>query len=226
MGFANRRQMRMPIVLPSLPYAHDALVPYISKETLEIHHGKHHRAYVDNVNKLAKDTKLAGLGLEGLIMEAARDPFLRALLNNAAQAWNHTFFWHSLRPNGGGRPGGAIAERIRIDFGSYERLVERLAAAATTQFGSGWAWLVLNGTSLQVMQTSNADTPLLHGRIPLLTIDVWEHAYYIDYRNRRDAYVKAVIDHLLHWEFANANLERALAGASASVVAAVSAPER
>ncbi len=216
----------MPVVLPSLPYAHDALAPYISKETLEIHHGKHHRAYVDNVNKLVKDSRLAGLGLDGLIMEAARDPFLRALLNNAAQAWNHAFLWRSLRPGGGGRPTGAIAERIRVDFGSYERMVERLSAAANTQFGSGWAWLVLDGTNLQVMQTANADTPLLHGRIPLLTIDVWEHAYYVDYRNRRDAYVNAVIDHLLDWEFANANLARAMAGASAPLVAAASAPER
>jgi superoxide dismutase, Fe-Mn family len=212
----------MPIVLPSLPYAYDGLVPYISKETVEIHHGKHHRAYVDNVNKLVRDTSLAGIGLETLVMEAARDPSLRALLNNAAQAWNHAFLWRSLRPAGGGRPSGAIAERIHVDFGSYERLAERLAVSATTQFGSGWAWLVFDGTSLQVMQTSNADTPLLHDKIPLLTIDVWEHAYYIDYRNRRDAYVKSVIDNLLDWNFANANLEGASANPSNRLKAAAS----
>ena len=216
----------MPVVLPSLLYAYDALVPHISKETLEIHHGRHHRAYVENVNKLVKDTDLAGLDLESLMSEAARDPSLRALLNNAAQAWNHGFLWRSLRPAGGGAPTGAVAERIRVDFGSYERFVERFAVAATTQFGSGWAWLVLDRNSLQVVQTSNADTPLLHGKVPLLTIDVWEHAYYIDYRNKRDAYVKAVIDHLLDWDFANANLERALAGLAASPAPAASAAVR
>jgi Fe-Mn family superoxide dismutase len=207
--------MNMTVALPPLPYAYDALAPHISKETLEFHHGKHHRAYVDNVNRLVKDTKLAGLGLEQLMKEASGDPSLRALLNNAAQAWNHAFFWHSLRPAGGAAPAGALAARIRTDFGSQERLAERLALAATTQFGSGWAWLVLEGNTLQVVQTGNADTPLLHGQVPLLTIDVWEHAYYIDYRNRRDAYVKTVIDHLLNWQFAQLGLEQALANASA-----------
>jgi Fe-Mn family superoxide dismutase len=205
----------MSLALPNLPYAYDALAPHISKETLELHHGKHHRAYVENVKKLVKDTKLAGFSLESLVLEAARDPSLRALLNNAAQAWNHAFLWQSLRPAGGAAPAGPIAERIHADFGSHERLVERLSVAATSQFGSGWAWLVLDGVRLQVVQTSNADTPILHGQVPLLTIDVWEHAYYVDYRNRRDAYVKAVIDHLLNWEFANANLERASAVAAA-----------
>jgi len=204
----------MPLALPSLPYAYDALAPYISEETLELHHGKHHRAYVDNVNKLVRDTELAGLDLESLMMAAARDPSLKTLLNNAAQAWNHAFLWRSLRPAGGRKPTGALAERISVDLGSYERLVERLALAATTQFGSGWAWLVLDVTGLQVVQTSNADTPLLHEKVPLLTIDVWEHAYYVDYRNRRDIYVKAVVDHLLDWEFAEANLKRATAMAS------------
>ena len=205
----------MSLTLPNLPYAYDALAPHISKETLELHHGKHHRAYVENVKKLVKDTKLAGFSLESLVLEAARDPSLKTLLNNAAQAWNHAFQWQSLRPAGGAAPAGPIAERIHADFGSHERLVERLSVAATSQFGSGWAWLVLDGARLQVVQTSNADTPILHGKVPLLTIDVWEHAYYVDYRNRRDAYVKAVIDHLLNWEFANANLERASAGVAA-----------
>jgi Fe-Mn family superoxide dismutase len=209
----------MTIALPPLPYPADALAPHVSQETLEFHHGKHHRAYVDNVNRLIKDTKLAGLGLDRLIEEAAKDPSLRALLNNAAQAWNHAFLWRSLRPAGGAPPTGALAERIRIDFGSHERLVERLALAATTQFGSGWAWLVLDRGALNVVQTANADTPLLHGQIPLLTIDVWEHAYYIDYRNRRDVYVRAVIDHLLNWDFARLSLEQALARPLAGVAA-------
>jgi superoxide dismutase, Fe-Mn family len=201
----------MAVILPSLPYATDALAPHISQETLEIHHSKHHRAYVDSVNRLVKDTPLAGLGLERLMEVAAGDASLRTLLNNAAQAWNHGFLWRSLRPAGGAAPDGVLAERIRIDFGSHERLVERLVLAATTQFGSGWAWLVTDGAVLQVMQTGNADTPLLHGHVPLLTIDVWEHAYYIDYRNRRDAYVRAVVDHLVNWEFARLGLEQALA---------------
>jgi Fe-Mn family superoxide dismutase len=205
----------MSLALPNLPYAYDALAPHISKETLELHHGKHHRAYVENVKKLVKDTKLAGFSLESLVLEAARDPSLKSLLNNAAQAWNHAFLWQSLRPAGGAAPTGPIAERIHADFGSHERLVERLSVAATSQFGSGWAWLVLDGARLQVVQTSNADTPILHGKVPLLTIDVWEHAYYVDYRNRRDAYVKAVIDHLVNWDFANANLERASAAVAA-----------
>ena len=216
----------MPLALPNLPYAYDALAPYISKETLELHHGKHHRGYVDNVNKLAKGTKLANLDLENLMMAATRDPSLKTLLNNAAQAWNHAFFWRSLRPAGGGKPSGALADRIRVDFGSYERLVERLVLAATTQFGSGWAWLVLDVTGLQVLQTSNADTPLLHEKMPLLTIDVWEHAYYVDYRNRRDSYVKAVVDHLLDWEFAEVNLKRVTSMTSKRIASGVSLAER
>ena len=216
----------MPLALPNLPYAYDALAPYISKETLELHHGKHHRGYVDNVNKLAKGTKLANLDLENLMMAATRDPSLKTLLNNAAQAWNHAFFWRSLRPAGGGKPSGALADRIRVDFGGYERLVERLVLAATTQFGSGWAWLVLDVTGLQVLQTSNADTPLLHEKMPLLTIDVWEHAYYVDYRNRRDSYVKAVVDHLLDWEFAEVNLKRVTSMTSKRIASGVSLAER
>jgi Fe-Mn family superoxide dismutase len=209
----------MPLVLPSLPYATDALAPYISRETLELHHGKHHRAYVENVKKLVRDTALEGRALEEVMREAARDPSLRTLLNNAAQAWNHAFLWQSLRPKGGGVATGPIAERIHADFGGHDRLVEQLSIAATTQFGSGWAWLVFDGARLQVVQTSNADTPILHGKTPLLTIDVWEHAYYVDYRNRRDAYVTAVIDRLLNWDFANANLARALAASRRPVMA-------
>lgn len=207
----------MTVTLPALPYAYDALAPHISRETLEIHHGRHHRAYVDNVNRLVKDTRLTGLGLERLMKLAAGDSSLRSLLNNAAQAWNHAFLWNSLRAPGGAGPDGVLAERIRIDFGSQERLAEHLALAATTQFGSGWAWLATDGRTLQVVQTGNAGTPLLDGLIPLLAIDVWEHAYYIDYRNRRDTYVRAIIDNLLNWDFARRSLDQALAATGQEV---------
>jgi Fe-Mn family superoxide dismutase len=196
----------MSIVLPPLPYAYDALSPFISRDALETHHGKHHRAYVEKTKALINDTKLANLPLETVMMRAARDAGLKPLLNQAAQAWNHAFFWRSLRPSGGGAPTGAVAERLRTDFGSYERFAERFASAAAAQFGSGWAWLVLDGEHLRVETSANADTPFLHGRRPLLVIDVWEHAYYLDYKHRRDTYVRAVIDHLLDWDFANANL--------------------
>lgn len=196
----------MSIVLPPLPYAYDALSPFMSRDTLETHHGKHHRAYVEKTKALINDTKLANLPLETVMRHAALDSSLKSLLNQAAQAWNHAFFWRSLRPGGGGAPTGALADRLRSDFGSYDRFVEAFSAAAVGQFGSGWAWLVRDGERLRVESTPNADTPLLHGRQPLLVIDVWEHAYNLDYRNRRDAYVKGVIDHLLDWDFAVANL--------------------
>ena len=192
----------MTVTLPALPYAYDALAPHISRETLEIHHGRHHRAYVDNVNRLVKDTRLTGLGLERLMKLAAGDSSLRSLLNNAAQAWNHAFLWNSLRAPCGAGPDGVLAERIRIDFGSQERLAEHLALAATTQFGSGWAWLATDGRTLQVVQTGNAGTPLLDGLIPLLAIDVWEHAYYIDYRQDRAQWLSGWFERLANWEFA------------------------
>ncbi|MBU6299862.1 MAG: superoxide dismutase, partial [Alphaproteobacteria bacterium] len=175
----------MTIKLPDLPYGKDALAPHISASTLEFHHDKHHQAYVTNTNKLIAGTELADKSLEDLIAVAAKSPDKKALFNNAAQAWNHTFLWHSMAPNGGGKPRGAIAERIAQDFKSYDSFVEAFMAAATGQFGSGWAWLVLNGVKLEVTATANADTPLAHGKMPLLTIDVWEHAYYLDYQNRR-----------------------------------------
>lgn len=206
----------MPITLPDLPYAYDALAPFMSRDTLETHHGKHHRGYVEKVRALIKDTALAHLTLDGVMTQAAADRTLQGLLNQAAQAWNHDFFWRSLKPGGGGAPTGAIAERMRSDFGSYERFVEAFAAAAIGQFGSGWAWLVADGDRLRIESTANADTPVLHGRRPLLVIDVWEHAYYLDYRNRRDGYVKGVIDNLLDWEFANANLAATAMASSAA----------
>jgi len=194
-----------PLALPDLPYADTALAPYVSQQTLQIHWGKHQRAYVDKANALLKGNELAGLPLDEIVRKAgARGD--KALFNSAAQAWNHAFYWKSLSPKGGGRPAGALKERVDADFGSLEKLKEALAAAATGQFGSGWAWLVLDAGKLKVTSTSNADTPLTAGQRPLLTIDVWEHAYYLDYQNRRADYVTAVLDKLLNWEFAAENL--------------------
>jgi Fe-Mn family superoxide dismutase len=198
----------MQITLPQLPYPYDALEPHISRSTLEIHHGKHHRAYVEKAKTLAGQVRLAEQPLERIIQQTAGEDRHRALFNNAAQAWNHAFYWRSLRPGGGGKPHGEIAERVKADFGGHDAFVEQFAAAATGQFGSGWAWLVLDGDRVKVTTTSNADTPLAHGQRPLLTIDVWEHAYYLDYQNRRADYAAAVIRHLLNWDFANRNLSR------------------
>jgi len=197
------------IELPPLPYAQDALAPVISAETLSFHYGKHHKAYVDNLNKLVAGTELAELPLEAVIKAVAGKPDKVGVFNNAAQIWNHTFFWNSLKPNGGGAPTGAVAKGIDAAFGGFDDFKKEFANAAMTQFGSGWAWLVADRGHLKVVKTPNADTPLTMGQTALLTIDVWEHAYYIDYRNRRADFVAAVIDKLLNWEFANANLARA-----------------
>lgn len=198
----------MQITLPSLPYAYDALEPYISRTTMEVHHGKHHFAYVEKTKALAKEVRLAELPLGLIIQQTARQENNRALFNNAAQAWNHAFFWRSLRPSGGGQPGGEIAERIARDLGGYDAFAAQFGAAAAGHFGSGWAWLVLDGNKLRITTTANADTPVAHGQVPLLTIDVWEHAYYLDYQNRRADYASAVIKHLINWDFANRNLGR------------------
>jgi Fe-Mn family superoxide dismutase len=173
---------------------------------MELHYGKHHRAYLEKARTLAKQLRLADQSLERIIEQTAGQEVHRALFNNAAQAWNHAFFWRSLRPGGGGEPRGDIAARIEADLGGYAAFAQEFAAAATGQFGSGWTWLVLAGDRLAVTATANADTPLAHGQVPLLTIDVWEHAYYLDHRNRRADYVAAVITHLLNWDFANRNL--------------------
>jgi Fe-Mn family superoxide dismutase len=175
----------MQIALPSLPYPYEALEPHISRRTLEFHHGKHHKAYVEKTRTLAKEVRMADLPLELIIQQTVRQDRHRALFNNAAQAWNHAFYWRSLQPGGGGEPDGDIAARIKSDLGGYEAFATQFAAAATGQFGSGWAWLVLDGGKLAVTATANADTPIAHGQVPLLTIDVWEHAYYLDYQNRR-----------------------------------------
>jgi superoxide dismutase, Fe-Mn family len=193
-------------VLPALPYAEAALHPVISANTLGFHHGKHHKGYVDNLNKLVAGTALAGHSLEKLIAETAGKADKVAIFNNAAQTWNHSFYWRSLRPQGGGEPPAALKQRIEASFGSLDACKKELATVATAQFGSGWAWLVQEADKLKVVKTGNADTPLIQGVKPLLTIDVWEHAYYLDYQNRRADYVNAVLDKLINWGFAADNL--------------------
>jgi Fe-Mn family superoxide dismutase len=194
------------ITLPPLPFPDNALDPVISANTLSFHHGKHHKAYVDNLNKLIAGTPLEGEPLEKIILESAGKADKVGVFNNSAQVWNHTFFWHSLKPNGGRTPPAALAQRIEKDFGSFDNLKKELATAATTQFGSGWAWLVEENGKLLVTKTSNADLPMTKGQKALITIDVWEHAYYLDYQNRRPDYANAVIDKLLNWQFAAENL--------------------
>ncbi len=199
----------MAFALPALPYATDALAPHMSADTFSFHHAKHHNAYVTNLNNLIADTPLADTSLEAIILQVAGDASRAGIFNNAAQVWNHTFFWHSMTPGGGGKPSGAIAKLIDRDFGSYDEFAKQFKAAATTQFGSGWAWLVLDAGKLAITKTGNADLPLAHGKAALLTLDVWEHAYYIDYQNRRPDFVQAYLDHLVNWDFANSNLAAA-----------------
>jgi len=194
------------ITLPELPYAKGALAPVISANTLEFHHGKHHRAYVDNLGKLIAGTDLADADLETIIRKVAGDPARAGIFNNAAQVWNHSFYWKCLKAGGGGTPTGAVAAKINAAWGSYEKFAEELKNAGVTQFGSGWAWLVLEGGQLKITKTANADTPIARGVKPLLTLDVWEHAYYLDYQNRRPDYLAAVIGRLINWDFVNANL--------------------
>jgi len=191
---------------PALPYAENALDPVVSARTVSFHYGKHHRAYVDNVNKLAAGTEFVEQPLEKIIAGTAGKADMLALFNNAAQAWNHAFYWKSLDPKGGGDPPAALKTRIEASFGSIDECKKELSFAATTQFGSGWAWLVLDGSKLKVVKTANAELPLTKGMKPLLVIDVWEHAYYLDYQNRRADYVNAVLDKLVNWSFAAENL--------------------
>jgi len=193
-------------ILPPLPYADNALAPVISANTISFHYGKHHKAYVDNLNKLIVGTEFADLSLEKIITETAGKAEKIAIFNNAAQTWNHTFYWSSLKPKGGGEPPAVLKKKIEASFGTVDACKKELAAAATTQFGSGWAWLVLDGEKLKVVKTSNADVPLTKGMKPLLNIDVWEHAYYLDYQNRRVDYLNVVIDKLINWGFAADNL--------------------
>jgi Fe-Mn family superoxide dismutase len=196
-----------PFKLPPLPYAAEALAPVISANTLGFHHGKHHQAYVTNLNGLVeKDDQLKSKTMVEIIKATAGNPDKAGVFNNAAQVWNHTFFWNSLSPKGGGQPTGKIADMIKDSFGSYDEFKKQFAAAGATQFGSGWAWLCLEGNKLTLRKTGNAENPLTAGAKPLLTIDVWEHAYYLDYQNRRPDFLNAVIEKLLNWEFAESNL--------------------
>ena len=193
----------MAFTLPELPYSKDALAPHISAETLEYHHGKHHKAYVDKLNELTAGKPEASKSLEEVIMSAEGPVF-----NNAAQIWNHTFYWNSMKPKGGGEPTGDIAAAITRDFGSFAKFKEEFTQAGLTQFGSGWAWLVLEGGKLKVTKTPNADLPMKHGQKALLTMDVWEHAYYIDYRNARPKYIETFLSSLANWDFALENLKK------------------
>jgi Fe-Mn family superoxide dismutase len=199
----------MAFELPSLPYPDTALEPYYSAKTFGFHHGKHHKAYVDNLNKLVPGTEFENKTLEEIIKATAGDATRAGFFNNAAQVWNHTFFWHCMTPGGGGKPAGALAEMIDAAFGSYEKFAEQFKAAAVGRFGSGWAWLVLDGGALKIMSTPNAETPMTSGKTALLTVDVWEHAYYLDYQNRRPDFVQTFLDHLINWDFVAQNLASA-----------------
>ncbi|MGB2573104.1 MAG: superoxide dismutase [Henriciella sp.] len=200
----------MAFALPDLPYNRDSLAPHISEDTLNFHYGKHHNAYVTNLNNLIEGSDLEKASLEDIIMQSAGDASKAGLFNNAAQVWNHTFYWHSMAPNGGGLPTGKIADLINRDFGSYENFASEFKAAGATQFGSGWAWLVIKDGKLEIRKTPNAETPITEADVTaLLTMDVWEHAYYLDYQNARPNYMQVFLDQLINWDFANQNLAAA-----------------
>jgi Fe-Mn family superoxide dismutase len=207
--FAQASRQTYPFVLPPLPYALDALSPVISRRTLEFHHGKHHKTYIETLNQAieeSEDSDYRSMPLDDIVRASAGKPDQLKIYNNAAQAWNHSFFWHCLKPQGGGEPPAALKHMIGASFGSVNACKQALAEAAISQFGTGWAWLVQDGSAIRAIKTADADSPLTVYMKPLLTIDVWEHAYYLDYQNRRQDYVAAVIDKLLDWEFASANL--------------------
>ncbi len=205
-NFSSAAQSGSQFVLAPLPYADNALEPVISANTLSFHYGKHHNTYVTNLNNLIAGTELAGQSLEQIIKATAGQSDKAGIFNNAAQVWNHMFYWLSLNPNGGGEPPAALKQKIDAAFGSVDACKKELATAAVTQFGSGWAWLVLDGDKVSIAKTSNADSPLTKNIRPLLTIDVWEHAYYLDYQNRRPDYVNTILEKLINWDFAAANL--------------------
>jgi Fe-Mn family superoxide dismutase len=194
----------MSFKLPDLPYPKDALAPHMSAETFDYHHGKHHAAYVTNLNAAIANTPNEKKSLEEIILSADGP-----LFNNSAQVWNHTFFWNSMKPKGGGKPSGDLASALERDFGGFDKFREQFVQAAVKQFGSGWAWLVAEGGKLKITSTANADLPMKHGQTALFTVDVWEHAYYIDYRNARQKFVEAVVDGLANWDFVSENLKKA-----------------
>lgn len=217
-AFANRKNTlapaseetkTMPFTLMPLPYDKAALEPHISAKTLEFHHGKHHQAYVTKLNELIAGTEMEKDSLEEIIKKSVKDESKKTVFNNAGQVWNHDFYWKGMKPNGGGKPSGAVAQKIDSDLGGYEKFKEDFKNAGITQFGSGWAWLVLDGGKLKITKTPNADLPMVHGQTALLTMDVWEHAYYLDYQNKRPDYEGTFIDHLINWDFVNENLAKA-----------------
>jgi Fe-Mn family superoxide dismutase len=198
----------MSFTLPELPYAYDALQPYMSKETLEFHHDKHHQAYVTNGNNLLKGSEFEGKSLEEVVAGSfGKNP---GLFNNAGQHYNHIHFWHWMKPNGGGKPSGALEKALTDSFGSYDKFAADFIAAGTTQFGSGWAWLAVKDGKIEVAKTPNGENPLVHGATPILGVDVWEHSYYIDYRNRRPDYLKAFVEHLINWDYVEQLYQAAL----------------
>ena len=207
MSFCNiSNQASYPFVLPELPYSKDSFMPYFTQETFDYHHGKHHQTYVTNLNNLLKNEEsLQNKNLEELIVLSNNSN--QAIFNNAAQIWNHTFFFNSIKPNGGGNPEGKILDQIILDFGSVENFITEFKQAALAQFGSGWVWLVVNNGHLEILKTTNAETPITKGLRPILTCDVWEHAYYIDYRNRRIDYITVFIEQMINWEFTNNNFQ-------------------
>ncbi|HWG78487.1 MAG TPA: superoxide dismutase [Stellaceae bacterium] len=198
----------MAFELPPLPYPKDGLEPHMSSRTLEFHHGKHHAAYVAALNKLVENTPFASQSLEEIIRATAKDDSKTGIFNNAAQVWNHTFFWNCMRPRGGGQPSGEVQKAIEQSFGGLDKFKQQFKEAATTQFGSGWAWLVRDGSSLKIAKTPNAVDPVAQGQTALLTCDVWEHAYYLDFQNRRPDFVQTFLDHLVNWEFVAKNLAK------------------
>ncbi len=201
---------KAPFTLPALPYDAKALEPNISEKTLNLHHDKHQQAYVTKLNELVKGTELESKTLEEIIMATAKDESKQGIFNNAAQFWNHTFYWNSMKSGGGGKPLGKLAAQIDKDFGSYDKFKEQFKQTGVTQFGSGWAWLVLDKDKLKIIKTSNADLPMVHGQRALLVIDVWEHAYYLDYQNRRPDYITIFLDQLVNWSFAESNFNMKL----------------
>jgi Fe-Mn family superoxide dismutase len=198
----------MAFQLPPLPYPENALEPHISARTLQFHHGKHHKKYIDTLNDLIKGTPFEKQSLEEIIVAAAKDRAQMKIFNNAAQTWNHTFFWQCMAPKGGGEPKGELAKRIQADFGGFDKFRKSFTDAAVAQFGSGWAWLVSANGKLKITTTGNADLPLAHGETALLTCDVWEHAYYLDYQNDRAKFVETFLGNLANWQFAEEQLKQ------------------
>ncbi|MBQ4874603.1 MAG: superoxide dismutase [Rickettsiaceae bacterium H1] len=200
----------MKFALPDLPYEKNALEPFISAKTLDFHHSKHHSAYVNNLNKLIENSNLVNMPLEDIIKNTNNDNSKAGIFNNAAQAWNHTFYWNSMKPGGGDQPKDKLMQKINEDFGKFDNFVNEFKTAGATQFGSGWAWLVLENGKLKVVKTANAICPIVSGQIPLITMDVWEHAYYLDFQNRRPDYIAMFLDKLINWDFAAENFNKAI----------------